>query len=349
MRRLALPLLAATFTALSPTGTAAPIQAPAAFVGDLPCADCPGIRHTLELRGDGTYFLRQQHLVKGPTAVRDSIGRWRASAYERTLLLHSGRSTADVYGIQDADTLRLRDRRGNEIPTAQNLDLNRDDTAEPLGPRTMMVGMHSRMAHSALFTERATGLPMPVAMEGDNVTLDRAYADARTAANAPVAMQLEGRLARKPRMAGEGTQLVLIPERFVKSRPGYRCSTPTKPVTMIDTEWALVRLAGEPVVPPENRRAPTLRLMADGKLAGYDGCNRLAGSYTQDGAQLAFGALASTRMACPPWADIERRFAHALAATTGSRLVGPHFELLDADGKVLARFDARPRSSADLK
>lgn len=345
MRRLAMLSLAACFTALSQGGITAPVSAPGTYIGDLPCADCPGIRHTLELHADGTYFLRRQYLDKGPTAVRDSIGRWDVSADESSLTLRSGRNIADVYGVQDADTLRLRDRQGNEVATARNLDLKRDESAEPLEPRAMMIGMYSRMADSAMFTECATGLRMPVAMEADNATLERAYADARTAANAPVAMQLEGRLAQKPRMEGEGTVLTLVPERFVKARPGYRCSTPSKPATMTDTEWTLVRLGGEPVVPPENRRAPTLRFMPDGKITGYDGCNRLAGKYTQDGEQLAFGALASTRMACPPWADIERTFAYALAATTGARLVGPHLELLDADGKVLARFDVRTKDT----
>jgi copper homeostasis protein (lipoprotein) len=340
MKRLAMLSLAAGFTVLSPGSIAAPVTAPATYVGDLPCADCPGIRHTLELHADGTYFLRRQYLDKGSKAVRDSVGRWNVSADERSLTLSSGRSTTDVYGIQDPDTLRIRDRQGNEIATTQNLDLKRDENAEPLEPRAMMIGMYSRMADSALFIECATGLRLPVAMEADNVTLERAYADARTATNAPVAMQLEGRLSPRPKIEGTGSVLMLIPERFVKARPGYRCSTSSKPATMTDTEWTLVRLGGEAVVPPENRRAPTLRFMTDGKVAGYDGCNRLVGRYTQDGEQLAFGTLAATRMACPPWADIERTFAYALATTTGSRLIGHHLELLDADGKVLARFDA---------
>jgi len=149
----------------------------------------------------------------------------------------------------------------------------------------MMIGMYRRMADSALFIACASGLRVPVAMEADKVTPERAYADARTASNAPVAMQLEGRLAQKPKMEGEGTVLTLVPERFVKARPGYRCSTLSKPAVMIDTEWTLVRIGGEAVVPPENWRA----------------------------------------------------------ATTSSRLIGRHLELLDADGKVLARFDALGR------
>lgn len=43
---------------------------------------------------------------------------------------------------------------------------------------------------------------------------------------------------------------------------------------------------------------PQLSLNDDGTLNGTDGCNRLAGGWSVDGAQVTFKNVASTRMAC---------------------------------------------------
>lgn len=47
---------------------------------------------------------------------------------------------------------------------------------------------------------------------------------------------------------------------------------------------------------------PQLVLGEDGSLSGTDGCNRLVGSWTQDGENVSFGQVGSTMMACP---DVE--------------------------------------------
>ena len=46
------------------------------------------------------------------------------------------------------------------------------------------------------------------------------------------------------------------------------------------------------------RTEPSLVLADDGGLTGTDGCNRLVGSWTADGANVTFSQVASTRMAC---------------------------------------------------
>lgn len=43
---------------------------------------------------------------------------------------------------------------------------------------------------------------------------------------------------------------------------------------------------------------PSLDLAEGGTVSGTDGCNRLTGSWTQDGSTVTFGPLASTMMAC---------------------------------------------------
>lgn len=98
-------------------------------------------------------------------------------------------------------------------------------------------------------------------------------------------------------------------------------------------DWVL---AGE-----TGQRAPFLRFQA-GRVAGLGGCNRFGGTYDLDGDRLSFSPLAATRMACPGEVmKAEQSFFDMLAKVKGMKLSGEVLELLDGDGKALARFDKR--------
>jgi hypothetical protein len=45
-------------------------------------------------------------------------------------------------------------------------------------------------------------------------------------------------------------------------------------------------------------------------------------------------------MACIDGMELEQAFADALSRARGFRIIGAHFELVDADGALLARFEA---------
>ncbi|MGO2390710.1 MULTISPECIES: META domain-containing protein [Halomonadaceae] len=52
---------------------------------------------------------------------------------------------------------------------------------------------------------------------------------------------------------------------------------------------------------------PYFQIAKDGKVSGYDGCNRFTGEVTLgDSQRIAFSELATTRMACPQMADAKR-------------------------------------------
>ena len=48
----------------------------------------------------------------------------------------------------------------------------------------------------------------------------------------------------------------------------------------------------------EDAGSPNLTLVDDGTVSGTDGCNRLSGSWTQDGPTVTFERMISTLMAC---------------------------------------------------
>jgi heat shock protein HslJ len=75
---------------------------------------------------------------------------------------------------------------------------------------------------------------------------------------------------------------------------------------------------------------------ANGRFASTIGCNRIAGKPTISGAQLRFGPMAATRMACiPPLDALERQYLSALEAVRGYRLEAGALSLLDANGESL--------------
>jgi heat shock protein HslJ len=73
----------------------------------------------------------------------------------------------------------------------------------------------------------------------------------------------------------------------------------------------------------------TLALDADGKIAGTGGCNRYFGTYESGaGGIVSFGAIGSTRMACPTEImDQEQRFFRTLEAATAYVAEGEELEI----------------------
>ena len=60
---------------------------PATFAGELPCADCPGIRYQLDLLPAGRSILRRTYLGREPDNVFDAIGGFLIAADGRRLIL----------------------------------------------------------------------------------------------------------------------------------------------------------------------------------------------------------------------------------------------------------------------
>jgi heat shock protein HslJ len=78
------------------------------------------------------------------------------------------------------------------------------------------------------------------------------------------------------------------------------------------TSWLAETIMGRPVI---DYAASTVTFDADGRVHGSGGCNRYFGTSTIAAAQLSFGPLGATKMACvPALMDQESRFFQALAS-----------------------------------
>jgi heat shock protein HslJ len=73
------------------------------------------------------------------------------------------------------------------------------------------------------------------------------------------------------------------------------------------------------------------------QVSGNSGCNRFTGPWTQNGAALKLGPLATTMMACPPPVmEVENRLLAALSAVTTVRYTeAGAADLITADGRIM--------------
>jgi heat shock protein HslJ len=107
------------------------------------------------------------------------------------------------------------------------------------------------------------------------------------------------------------------------------------------TRWALMRLGDQQVKISEGGREAYIVLNpADGSVVGYGGCNRISSTHQSSGSQLKFGEVIATRMACDDLAT-ESALLEAMKSTAGWRISGSQLELLDAQQRSLATFEAR--------
>jgi heat shock protein HslJ len=107
------------------------------------------------------------------------------------------------------------------------------------------------------------------------------------------------------------------------------------------TRWALVRLGDQEVKISEGGREAYIALnSADGSVVGFAGCNRISSTHEGDGSQLHFGDVIATRMACEDM-PTETALLEAMKSTTSWRISGSQLQLLDAQQRALATFEAR--------
>lgn len=316
---------------------------PATFRGLLPCADCEGIRHRLDLWPDGVFHLHREWLGgAGGRLARGEVGRWHADAGRGAILLEGPGDTPRFWQVLAADRLRQMDLKGEPIDSALDYDLHSNGGLEltELGDATL-AGMLTYQADAAVFVECLTGRPYPVAAERDYLTLERSYLEARASPGAPLLVQVEGGLAMRPAMEGPDRPSLVV-DRFIEALPDKTCAGLSGPDPIFNVYWRITELQGIPAPREPGIREAHLILhdAGEGRFSATVGCNRLLGHYTLSGDKLSFDPVASTMMACPaPLDAAEQALKAALSATRSHHAGSPGLELLDEKGHVLARLE----------
>lgn len=103
--------------------------------------------------------------------------------------------------------------------------------------------------------------------------------------------------------------------------------------------WTVEYIGDRPVI---DRSPAFIRFDAEGRVSGSATCNRMSGTYTQDGTALALGPMAVTRRMCPDsLMEQERRLLRALEQVATWRIQNEMLILEDADGGLVFRASSR--------
>lgn len=100
------------------------------FEGTLPCADCPGIDSTLELKADGSYALHDAYR-ESDGATNDVTGTWTVEEAGKRIRLDPNSKEAQdrLYEVVSNDELRMLDIDGNPIESGLDYSLRRASSA----------------------------------------------------------------------------------------------------------------------------------------------------------------------------------------------------------------------------
>lgn len=322
------------------------LRLPASFTGTLPCADCAGVAHHLDLWPDQTYHMRREWQGRAGdigSNRRDELGRWYADPVRGAIVLYGASEMPIQWEVKSPDRLRLLGMDGAPIVSDLPYDIVSDGTLSETDLDGFFMGGIMRMTgDAATFEECLTGHLYPVAQEGDYPALAAAYLAGRAGPGAALYVHVEGGLLMR-RTAEASEQRSLVVNRFLKTHPDMRCERPPTNAALTDTYWRIDSLRGQDVAASANRREPHLILRGDAeqRFAATVGCNQMIGSYAREEDRLTFGRVASTMMACPPPLDaLERALSETLSDARGYRISGETLALHDTKGEVIAQLTA---------
>lgn len=118
-------------------------------------------------------------------------------------------------------------------------------------------------------------------------------------------------------------------------------AAPPAATELSGTSWVLESYAGPdaaPVPADASGDVGTLVFAADGSFAGSTGCNRISGTYTQDGTSLTITSGPMTLKACEGLVAAQEAAIVAALPLVASFVLETNLALLDSDGNTLLTY-----------
>lgn len=285
------------------------------WVGTIPCADCPGIDYTLDLSPDSTYRERMVYQGRSATPFVQS-GKWGVGN-GRVQLNKQG--TGNNQFAIEGETLVMLDNEGNRIESqfADAYRLRRKNPDEPEdSPKLWREKYERGIEFAAIGNEPFWSLEVDLDKMIEFRVLDEE--DGSVLTPVPVAEEPEtgkGVVYRVQTVSGN-LEIRLIKETCVNTMSGrelpytvtvlkddmeYRGCGMYLRDSRLDGTWNLVELQAKAINPKDfGQNQPTLVIsLAEGRVSGSTGCNRITGTLEPIADRINFGPIAATRMACP--------------------------------------------------
>jgi copper homeostasis protein (lipoprotein) len=286
-----------------PARDIAALAGAASWVGEIPCADCAGIRTTITLYPDGTFRTEGVYLGtggKGDTTFTD-LGRWTHTDSARRVVLRGSTGLAEHYAVEPGGALTKLDRQGQRIAGELNYSLTAVSRPVDITHPARLIGAFTYMADAATIVECGNGLQFPVDMSGEYITLERAYtALTDIQPGDAVVVRLKGHLAERPAMEGSGTTLSLVVDSMDRIDPLDGCAAQATLDVLSANNWRLVSLSGPDgdVALPDDTKASLKWERYENRFSGHGGCNGFSAPATFRGTTLTSGPAVRSEMAC---------------------------------------------------
>lgn len=269
--------------------------------------------------------------ISGTAGYRERIALSAKAAFQTNLFETSDAKQAEVGQHENSVLAQLQTERS---PL--------DQGNEPTSTDGIFGGMMTYMADAALFEDCQSGLLYPIDPSGDYLAMERAYLQDRTAPGEPLYVVFEGGFALRPAMEGPDRKMAVV-DTFIRTRSDTSCERQMADAALRNTYWRLEKLDGIQTPTLADRTEPHLMLEGapSNNFSATVGCNRMRGSFEQNGNTLRFGAAASTMMACPaPLDQLERQFSAVITQVASYGIEGETLILRDASGDIRAIFTA---------
>ncbi|WP_299707215.1 copper resistance protein NlpE N-terminal domain-containing protein [uncultured Pontibacter sp.] len=298
------------------------------WVGTIPCADCPGIDYTLTLNPDSTY--RERLVYQGRSAIPFvQSGTWGVRDGRVNL---NKQGTGNNQFAFDGEALVMLDGEGNQIESthAEAYRLRRQNPDEPEdNPRLWREKYERGIDFAAIGNEPFWSLEIDLEKMIEFRALDEENGSVLTPV--PVAEKPETGegIVYKVQTVSGNLEIRLMKEMCVNTMSGREFPY-TVTVLKDDMEykgcgmylrdsrlngtWNLVELQGKIINQKDfERNQPSLIIdLAEGRVSGSAGCNRITGTLEPIGDRINFGPIAATKMACPQM-EVENQFLKVLS------------------------------------
>lgn len=126
-------------------------------------------------------------------------------------------------------------------------------------------------------------------------------------------------------------------EADYKGKSYVGCGVSLRQLTLLQDDWVLTELQGQPVAAGARGELPRLEIsLTEGRVTGTTGCNRLNGPVKADTRQIQFGSLSTTRIAClGELGQLESKFLSELSKPLAYRVGDNKLTLLRDDKPIM--------------
>ena len=200
-------------------------------------------------------------------------------------------------------------------------------------------GYYSYFADAALFYDCKTDKKYPIAFEGDNIALEKAYLEINQNPGEKIIVTLIGKYELRDKTDSSGKEEFLIVSKFLDILPNIDCNRNIGTANLLNTFWKLNELNEKSANNIQSEKEIHLIIDSDNKIKGFAGCNSFFGTIATTNDSIKFNQIGATRKMCVDNMELEEELFTTFQNTIRYKIYGEFLYLYDANG-IIAKFES---------